>query len=105
MIKEKIAYMECVIQSSMFYSFYLFLSILLCNADGALVSDSNAYIWISNCIQMFEFILYVAFQELEWHPVGDVDFDDAEADILEIAHEIRTLVLDDIKPIWTSDWQ
>ena len=27
-IKEKIAYMECVIQSSMFYSFNLFLSIL-----------------------------------------------------------------------------
>ena len=43
-IKEKIAYMECVIQSSMFYSFYLFLSILLCNVDSALVSDSNAYI-------------------------------------------------------------
>ena len=36
-IKEKIAYMECVIQSSMFYSFYLFLSILLCNVDSALV--------------------------------------------------------------------
>ena len=53
-IKEKIAYMECIIQSSMFYSFYLFLSILLCNVDSALVSDSNAYIWISNCIQMFE---------------------------------------------------
>ena len=55
-IKEKIAYMECVIQSSMFYSFYLFLSILLCNVDSALVSDSGAYIWISNCIQMFKFI-------------------------------------------------
>ena len=53
-IKEKIAYMKCVIQSSIFYSFYLFLSILLCNVDSALVSDSNAYIWISNCIQMFE---------------------------------------------------
>ena len=38
----------------MFYRFYLCLSILLCNVDGALVSDSNAYIWISNCIQMFE---------------------------------------------------
>ena len=43
-IKEKISYMECVIQSSMFYSFYWFLSILLCNVDSALVSDSNAYI-------------------------------------------------------------
>ena len=53
-IKVKIAYVECVIHSSMFYSFYFFLSILLCNVDSALVSDSNAYIWISNCIQMFE---------------------------------------------------
>ena len=53
-IKEKIAYIECVIQSNMFHSFYLFLSILHCNIDSALVSDSNAYIWISNCIQMFD---------------------------------------------------
>ena len=30
--------------NSMFYSLYLFLSILLGNADGALVSDLNAYI-------------------------------------------------------------
>ena len=36
--------MECVVQSGMFYSFYLFLSNLLCNVDSALVSDSNAYI-------------------------------------------------------------
>ena len=84
----------------MFYSFYLFLSILLCNVDGALFSDSSAYIWISNCIQMFEFILYMAFQELEWYAVDDVEFDDAEADILEIAHESGTPVL-----VWTSDWQ
>ena len=40
-IKEKIAYVECVIQSSIFYSFYLFLSILFCNVDSALVSDST----------------------------------------------------------------
>ena len=46
--------MKCVIQSSMLYSFYLFLSILLCDVDSTLVSDSNAYIWISNCTQMFE---------------------------------------------------
>ena len=43
-IKEKIAYMEYVIQSSMFYSFNLFLSILLFDVDSALVSDLNAYI-------------------------------------------------------------
>ena len=66
----------------MFYSFYFFLSILLCDVDNALVSDSSAYIWISNCIQMFEFIWYIAFQELEWLAVDDVNFDDAEADIL-----------------------
>ena len=46
--------MELVIQSSMFYSFYLCIFILLCNVDSALVLDLNAYIWISNCIQMFE---------------------------------------------------
>ena len=34
-IKEKIAYMEYVIQSSMFYSFNLFLSILLFDVDSA----------------------------------------------------------------------
>ena len=49
--------MEWVIQSSMFFSFYLFLSMLLRNIDSALISDLNAYIWISNCIQIFEFIL------------------------------------------------
>ena len=49
-IKENIAYIEYVVQSSMFCSLYLFLSILLCNVDSVLVSGSNAYIWISNCI-------------------------------------------------------
>ena len=52
---------------------------------------------------MFEFILYMAFQELEWHAVDDVDFDDVEADILEIVHESRTPILDSIEPVWTSD--
>ena len=46
---------------------------------------------------MFEFILHMAFQELEWHSVDEVDFDDAEADILELVHESRTPVLDGIK--------
>ena len=85
-IKEKIACMKCAIQSSMFYSFYLLLSILLCIVDSDLVSDSNAYIWILNCIQMFEFILYMMFQELEYHAVDDIDVDDVEADILENVH-------------------
>ena len=89
----------------MFYSFYLFLSILLCNVDSFLASDSNAYIWISNCIQMFEFILYMAFQELEWHAVEDVDFDDAEPGILEIVHKSGSPVLDVIEPVSTNDGQ
>ena len=45
----------------------------------------------------------MAFQELEWHAVDDVNFDDAEADILEIVHESGNPVLDDIEPVWTSD--
>ena len=61
--------MDCVIHSSMFYNFYLFL----------------------------------AFQDLEWHAVDDLDFDDAEADILEIVHESGTPVLDGIEPFCTSD--
>ena len=32
----------------------------------------------------------MAFQELEWHAVDDVDFDDREADILENVHESET---------------
>ena len=47
----------------------------------------------------------MAFQELKWHAVDDVDFDDAEVDILEIVHEIGTPVLDVIEPVWTCDWQ
>ena len=43
-IKENIGYMEWVIQSSMFFSFYLFLSMLLRNIDSALISDLNGYI-------------------------------------------------------------
>ena len=44
----------------------------------------------------------MAFQELEWHALDDVDLDDAEAS--EIAHESGTLVLDGVEPVWTSDW-
>ena len=52
---------------------------------------------------MFEFILYMAFQELKWHAVDDVYFDDAEADIREIVHESGTPALDSIEPVWKSD--
>ena len=52
----------------------------------------------------------MAFQELEWrfkssNAVDDVDFDDAEADILEIVHESGTTTLDGIEPVWTNDRQ
>ena len=45
----------------------------------------------------------MTFQELEWHAVDDVDFNDAEADIQEIVHESRTPALCGIEPVWTSD--
>ena len=61
-IKEKITYMECLLQSSMFYRFYLFHSIFLCNVDSALVSHSNAYISIWNRIEMFELYSNVRIQ-------------------------------------------
>ena len=50
-----------------------------------------------------ELLCAMAFQELEWHAVDDVNFDDAEADILEIIHESGTPVLDGIEPVWTND--
>ena len=87
----------------MYYSFYSYLSILRCNVDSALVSDSNAYIRILNCIQLFklysnfQFVLHTTLQELQWHAVDDIDFNDAEADILEIVNEIQTPVLDGIE--------
>ena len=50
-----------------------------------------------------ELLSTMALQEFEWHDVDDVDFDDAEADILEIVHESGTPFLDGIEPVWTSD--
>ena len=41
----------------------------------------------------------MAFQELEWHAVDDVVFDDAQADILKIVHESGPPVLDGIEPV------
>ena len=52
---------------------------------------------------MFEFILHMAFQELKWYAVDDVNFNDAKADILEIPHGSGTPALDGIEPVWTSD--
>ena len=47
----------------------------------------------------------MTFQELEQHAVDDVDFDDAEADTLEILHQSGTPFLDGIEPVWISDRQ
>ena len=52
-----------------------------------------------------EMLCSMALQELEWHAVDDVDFNDAEADIIEIVHESGTPVLDGIGPVWASYWQ
>ena len=38
-------------------------------------------------------------QKLGWHSVDDLDFDDGEADILEIFHESGTPVLDGTEPV------
>ena len=38
---EKIAYMECEIQSSMFYSFYLFLSIYILSMNNAVEQEKH----------------------------------------------------------------
>ena len=44
----------------------------------------------------------MAFKELEWHVVDDVDFDDVKADLLEIVHESGTPVLcDGVESVWT----
>ena len=44
----------------------------------------------------------MAFQELEWHAIDDVDFDD-ESDIPEVVPKSGTPILNDMDPIWTSD--
>ena len=42
----------------------------------------------------------LAFQELEWHSIDDIDFDDVENDIPEINHGPGTHVLTNIEPVW-----
>ena len=48
-----------------------------------------------------ELLCAMAFQELEWHAINDVDFDD-ESDIPEVVPKSGTPVLNDMDPIWTS---
>ena len=38
-----------------------------------------------------ELLCAMAFQELEWHAVDNIDFNDAEADILEIVQKVEHL--------------
>ena len=52
-----------------------------------------------------ELLCAMAFQELEWHAIDDVDFDfdENQVDISEIAPKSGTPVIEDIQPIWSSD--
>ena len=51
-----------------------------------------------------ELLCAVAFQELEWHAIDDVDFNGVENDIPEITHRPGTPALDNIEPVWTDAW-
>ena len=45
----------------------------------------------------------MAFQELEWHAIEDVDFEVDETEISEDVVQSGTPVIDKLEPIWTSD--
>ena len=47
-----------------------------------------------------ELLSSMAFQELEWHVIDDIDFNGVENDIPEIIHGPGTPVLDNIDPFW-----
>ena len=49
-----------------------------------------------------ELLCAMACQELEWHAINDVDFDGVENDVPEITHGPRTLILDNVEPVWTD---
>ena len=53
-----------------------------------------------------ELLCAMAFQELKWHAIDDVDFDfdDNQVDISEVAPKSGTPVIEDIQPVWSSDW-
>ena len=48
-----------------------------------------------------EILCVMAYQELEWHAMDDVDFEGLD-DIREIDFDIGTPVLDNVDPIWTN---
>ena len=49
-----------------------------------------------------ELLCVIASQELEWHAIDDVDFDD-KSDIPEVVAKSGAPILNDMDPIWTSD--
>ena len=92
LIKEKIVYMECVIQSSIFYSRYLSFSIVLCNVDSALVSDWNAYIWYCLYFKLYSNLrIYIrmlqecVFSTCSWKMAS---LDDADKKISQLHQEL-----------------
>lgn len=49
-----------------------------------------------------ELFFAMAFQEVEWHAIDDVDFDSVDNDNPEITHGPRICALDNIEPSWTG---
>ena len=49
-----------------------------------------------------ELYFAMAFVELEWRAIGDVDFDSVDNDNPEITHGPKIRALDNIEPRWTG---
>ena len=49
-----------------------------------------------------EVLSVMAFQELEWYAIDDVDFDGVKNDIPEFIHRPGNPLLDNIEPVWTD---
>ena len=111
-IEENIAYIERVIQSSMFYSFYLFLSILFGNVDSALISDLNAYVWMLMLYSNVGIIFKCSNLYYIWRFKSSNDM--LSMKWLRWCRswysrnwkvESGTPVLDGIERVWKSNWQ
>lgn len=50
-----------------------------------------------------ELLCAMAFQELEWHAIDDVEWEADEDEIPDVALQSGTPVIDNIQPVWTSD--
>ena len=55
--------------------------------------------------RQIELLCVMAFQELDWHAIDDVDFDVEEVDSPEVVHESGTPISNDtdMGPVWTCD--